>query len=275
MSKKIHRIWVQGEESLMVKEPEYYNYGLQWKKFFPNYKVKLWSEEDYLPLITKFSKLLLEAYNNAPSYACKSDIARYTILYYEGGLYVDTDTEPLKNYSYLISDPHITLGLVCLDLCKSKLFFCGYRYSNSWLYAKKKCSYLYKFLVDISLTPYERYYSSLEYTWNTTGPGALTRLVKEEKLEKEDDVRIFSHSVIEVTSFANTTDANMSTTAILKKHPHALNVHRMRASWISGVQFYKLLGRIYSFYNNWSDFIIILSLLLNIYFVVVSLRSTK
>lgn len=272
MFRKIHRIWIQGEEDLKIKEPEYYSYDILWKKFFPGYEVKLWSEKDYLPLIEKYSRLLKNSYDFAPSYACKSDIARYVILYFEGGLYVDTDTEPLKNYNYLLNDPKIELSLVRLNLNRSKLFFCGYTYSNSWLYAKKKCSYLAVILNKISQEHYIGE-DKLDYTWNITGPGALSKLVKKYKLEEKSDVRIFSHSVIEITSFANSSDANMSSKDLLLKYPFALNVHRMRASWIPRAWFYKLLGRIYTFYNNWSDIIILISLFLNIYLVIKLLKD--
>ena len=271
MFKKIHRIWIQGKEDLKIKEPEYYRYGTLWKKFFPNYEVKLWSEKDYLPLIEKYSKWLKNSYDFAPSYACKSDIARYIILYYEGGLYVDTDTEPLRNYSYLINDHKIELGLVRLNLNYSKLLFCDYTYSNSWIYAKKKCPYLAILLNKISKEHYIGE-DKLNYTWNITGPGALSKLVKKHKLEEESNVRIFSHSVIEITSFANSSDANMSSKDLLLKYPFALNVHRMRASWIPYANFYKLLGRIYTFYNNWSDIIILISLFLNFYLIYKSLK---
>ena len=271
MFRKIHRIWIQGEEDLKIKEPEYYYYGVLWKKFFPGYEVKLWSEDDYLPLIERYSKLLKFSYDSAPSYASKSDIARYVILYYEGGLYVDTDTEPLKNYSYLIDDSKIELGLVRLNLNYSKLLFCNYTYSNSWIYARRRCPYLITLLDEISRNHYIGE-DKLDYAWNVTGPGALSELVKKSELEEESDVRIFSHSVIEITSFANSSDANMSSRDLLIKYPFALNVHRMRASWIPYANFYKLLGRIYTFYNNWSDIIILISLFLNFYLIYKSLK---
>jgi len=266
MVRKIHRIWVQGEASLEAKEPVYHYYGKLWKSFFPNYTVKLWSEEDYLPLIEKFSKKLYEIYKTVPSYACKSDIARYIILYYEGGLYVDTDTEPLKNYSYLLEDNKMDLGLVRLNLNKSKLMFAGYEYSNSWIYAKKESPFLYRLLLNISLTKFNPDKIDItHYTWNVTGPGALSKSVKFYEMEKDPKVRIFSHSVIEITSFANSSEAELSSQELVKLYPFALNVHRMRASWVPGAAFFKLLGKLYTLYNNWSDVFILLSLYFNVY----------
>lgn len=264
MVRKIHRIWVQGEESFKNTEPIYYYYGELWKKFFPNYNIKLWSEKDYYPLIEKFSKPLSELYLRVPSYAFKSDIARYVILYYEGGLYVDTDTEPLKGYSYLLEDNKMDLGLVKLSLNKSKIFFGGYEYSNSWIYSKRESPHLRRLLKGISLIKLKKEEEIRECDWQHTGPGALTKMVKTYHIEEDPGVRIFSHSVMEITSFANSSDANLSTQELIRLYPYALNVHRMRASWIPAARLLKLLGRIYTFYNNWSDFFIIVSLVLNI-----------
>ena len=70
-----------------------------WKKFFPEYEIKEWNEDNYdinkIPYIK-------EAYENK-KYAFVSDYARYDILYHEGGLYFDTDVEVIKNMDDLIS----------------------------------------------------------------------------------------------------------------------------------------------------------------------------
>lgn len=257
---KINQIWIQGIDHLRRTQPEFYSYLQLWKVLFPNCEHKLWSEKDYLPLIEEYSKDLLAIYNSAPSFACKCDIARLVILYSQEGanLYVDTDYEPFRNFEYLINDPSINLAIVAMNLCKSKIFFGNYRYSNAWIYAKGGCSYLKVMLNRIIAHPYNSSkYSAFKYTWNITGPNGLTTVVKELDLIHCDDVRILPHSMIEVAAFPNTVTATASKAEILKTHPFAVGVHRMNASWMKWAFVYKQFGRIYSFYNDWDDFIII------------------
>ena len=63
-----------------------------WKKFFPDYEIKEWTEDNFDINIIPYTK---EAYE-AKKYAFVSDYARMWILYNHGGLYFDTDVEVIK-----------------------------------------------------------------------------------------------------------------------------------------------------------------------------------
>lgn len=69
-----------------------------WKKFFPDYEIKEWNEDNYdvrkIPYIS-------QAYD-ARKYAFVSDYARFDILYNEGGIYFDTDVEVIKEFTPII-----------------------------------------------------------------------------------------------------------------------------------------------------------------------------
>lgn len=60
-----------------------------WKKFFPNYEIREWNESNFDVNMMPFTT---EAYA-AKKYAFVSDVARFWVLYNEGGLYFDTDVE--------------------------------------------------------------------------------------------------------------------------------------------------------------------------------------
>lgn len=60
-----------------------------WKKFFPDYEIKEWNESNFDVNLMTFTR---EAYA-AQKYAFVSDVARFWILYREGGVYFDTDVE--------------------------------------------------------------------------------------------------------------------------------------------------------------------------------------
>lgn len=63
-----------------------------WKKYLPDYEIKMWNESNFDVNIIPYTK---EAYESK-RYAFVSDYARYWILYHYGGVYFDTDVEVLK-----------------------------------------------------------------------------------------------------------------------------------------------------------------------------------
>lgn len=63
-----------------------------WKKYFPDYEIKEWNEDNFDVNIIPYTR---EAYE-AKKYAFVSDYARMWILYHHGGLYFDTDVEVIK-----------------------------------------------------------------------------------------------------------------------------------------------------------------------------------
>lgn len=69
-----------------------------WKKFFPDFEIKEWNEDNFNIEIIHYTK---EAYK-AKKYAFVSDFARYYILYKYGGLYFDTDVEVIKPYNDIL-----------------------------------------------------------------------------------------------------------------------------------------------------------------------------
>lgn len=69
-----------------------------WKKYFPDYEIKEWNEENY-----DVNKILYtnQAYD-AKKYAFVSDYARFDILYTYGGIYFDTDVEVIKSFDEIL-----------------------------------------------------------------------------------------------------------------------------------------------------------------------------
>lgn len=69
-----------------------------WKKFFPDYEIKEWNEDNFDVNIIPYTA---EAYK-AKKYAFVSDYARFWILYNYGGIYFDTDVEVIKSMDDII-----------------------------------------------------------------------------------------------------------------------------------------------------------------------------
>ena len=102
--KIIHQIWIGS------KVPKKYHLLMEtWKKKHPDWTFKLWTDED----INNFPFINKKAFDDAKNYGLKSDIWRIEILFYYGGLYVDTDFECIKPFDILHHSHDFYVGLIC------------------------------------------------------------------------------------------------------------------------------------------------------------------
>lgn len=92
--KKIHYCWFGGKPL----PHEYEKYINSWKKFCPDYEIKRWDESNFDLNSNDFVK---EAYN-AEKWSFVSDYARLKIIFDEGGIYLDTDVQIVKNLDFLL-----------------------------------------------------------------------------------------------------------------------------------------------------------------------------
>lgn len=77
-----------------------------WKKILPDYIIKCWNEDNFN--IDKAPVYVRDAYKKK-KFAFVSDYVRLYALYTEGGVYLDTDVEVLKDFSSLLNCAN-TLG---------------------------------------------------------------------------------------------------------------------------------------------------------------------
>lgn len=89
--KKIHYCWF-GDKPHNEKFDDCVE---SWKKYHPNYELKLWSEENFN--LDETPQYVKDAYA-AGVYSMVSDYVRAKALYEEGGWYVDTDVEFLQPF---------------------------------------------------------------------------------------------------------------------------------------------------------------------------------
>lgn len=94
--KIIHYIWFGSKPY-----PEKVQYCIEsWKRHLPDYEFKLWNEESFDVKAFRFTR---EAYG-AKKYAFVSDFVRVYALATEGGIYLDTDIEILRDLAPVLSD---------------------------------------------------------------------------------------------------------------------------------------------------------------------------
>ena len=72
-----------------------------WKKYLPDYELKLWNEDNFDINLVFYVK---EAYEFR-KFAFVTDYVRLYALYHEGGIYMDTDVEVLKPLDDLLGLP--------------------------------------------------------------------------------------------------------------------------------------------------------------------------
>jgi mannosyltransferase OCH1-like enzyme len=92
--KVFHTIWVQGE-----LPDEYRPWFDSWLAHHPNWQHRLWSEADFLPLISDCNRAI---YDTAVNHAQRAEIASKEILLRLGGVFLDADFECLRNIDGLL-----------------------------------------------------------------------------------------------------------------------------------------------------------------------------
>lgn len=92
--KKIHYCWFGGNP--LPKSAE--KCISSWKKYFPDYEIIQWNEDNYDVYKIPYTK---QAYESK-KYAFVSDYARFDILYQYGGIYFDTDVEVIKSFKDIL-----------------------------------------------------------------------------------------------------------------------------------------------------------------------------
>ena len=94
--KRIHYCWF-GKAPLTKEAQKCIN---SWKKFMPDYEIIKWDESNFN---INFCTYVQQAYQ-LKKWAFVSDVARFHILYTQGGIYFDTDVELIKSLEPIINN---------------------------------------------------------------------------------------------------------------------------------------------------------------------------
>lgn len=93
--KIIHQIWL-GPNQIPAKHQEN---SREWRALHPDWEYKLWTEKD----IENWDFPSKDLFDKSSSYQEKSNLLRYEILIKYGGLYLDFDYKPFKNFDEIHS----------------------------------------------------------------------------------------------------------------------------------------------------------------------------
>lgn len=93
--KKIHYCWFGGKEL-----PDEAKKCIEsWKKYCPDYEIVEWNEKNYNVNKIPYTKY---CYENK-KWAFLTDYVRLDVIYSQGGIYLDTDVELVKNFDDLLN----------------------------------------------------------------------------------------------------------------------------------------------------------------------------
>ena len=205
--KLIHAIWFSGDPM-----PELYLRCLEsWKKYAPDYEIKIWNMETYKPDQCLFFEQAIEHKN----WAFASDYARADLLYRYGGIYMDLDVEMLRPVDDLLyNDAYMSFESLDRIECGSGM---GSRPGHPII--KEICESYEK-----------RPYLKADGTWdNSTCPVRYTQVIEKHGLKKDggfqfvEDITVYPFEVLTGKSFD---------TGIIYSSDLSYTVHHHNGSWI-------------------------------------------
>lgn len=104
--KVIHYVWLGSKPMHLLMD----EWRKKWTVLHPGWEIKVWREDAGLPShMLSCEGEILECRHpqflaKCPTYAKRSDVWRYDLLEQKGGVYLDTDFEPVKCIEPLIED---------------------------------------------------------------------------------------------------------------------------------------------------------------------------
>lgn len=191
-----------------------------WKKFFPDYEIIEWNEDNFDVNSIPYTAQAYEA----RKYAFVSDYARFKILYEHGGLYFDTDVEVIRSMDDIIAaGPFMGFEI---DPCKDRPY--GAVAPGLGLGAQKGMT-LYDSII--------QYYKNLEFinsdgSYNTTDAvvNITTRELIKEGLDQKNGIQKIAGIIIYPSDYFNPFD---DATGKLNKTQNTYTIHWFTKTWLN------------------------------------------
>ncbi len=206
--KIIHYCWF-GTKPIPILEQKCME---SWKKYLPDYEIKLWNESSF---DVNYIQYVKQAYKSK-KYAFVSDYVRMYVLYYYGGIYLDTDVEILKpldpfleNEVFMGFENKTMLGTAIIGTVKGCTLFSeimNYYHTHNFLDNKHRQD-------------------------TTANPQLLVETLLKRGLKKEnseqfiDNIHIYERDVFFPKKFAN--QGRFKTTE------RTVTIHHFSGSWLS------------------------------------------
>jgi mannosyltransferase OCH1-like enzyme len=188
----IHQMWKSEDLSTYPIK----NSHSEWKKYYPNYQIRLWTDEDLEDLLqTNEYKYLYRIYKSYSYSIERADLGRLIILHSEGGIYADLDVFPNSNQI-----ENLVLSNMSLIIPRS---FTGSTLINHFLISQKSSTILHFILHQINpIEFYRKIYLFPYLQVFSQGSFFLTRTIsKYLKLSNENENHLWILSEKELDKY--------------------------------------------------------------------------
>lgn len=196
-----------------------------WREHMPDCEILEWNEDNFDVNIIQYTK---EAYDNK-KYAFVSDFARFHILKYHGGIYMDVDVELIKPLDDLLDDNKVILGFERIGKVAPGLI-CASEPNTEFLNSMMEIYRGIRFLNDdgsINLT------TIVEYT---------SDYLRTKGLENRNEIQVVSGVTIYPVDYF--CPINMTTKELIITD-NTYSIHHFAASWLSSWgKFKKVIRRL-------------------------------
>ena len=269
--KTIHQIWFQGRNQLPKHLQDYHN---SWITKHPDYKIIFWDENSIQNLIkNKNIKWITDTYNSYDLMIQKIDFAKYIILYFFGGIYIDMDVKCIQSLDRLLESPNVKTKKVILsnltyDFFQRILFLLTGKsnvtnlVNNGVIFTVpehdiilKTMQYSYKYKDNFFKNK-----SNFLYIFYSTGPLVLSNaLIDYTEQNKNNINNIKDIEILDQTYFESCDLGNVNKNACILPN-NAIGIHYYESSWSTPRE--KTLINIYYFITNNLIIIILIIILL-------------
>lgn len=268
--KIIHQIWFQGKTSIPKHLQEY---EITWKQNNPNFEHLFWDEKSINQLIDEINvDWIKETYNSFPLMIQKIDFAKYIILYYIGGVYVDMDMKSIKPLDTLLElpsmkDKKVILSNLTYDFSQRIIFLMSGHINvknlvnNGVIICEPKHEILFK-TMEYGYKNKSNFFknkSNFLYIFYSTGPLALSNSLIDYTKNNQDKIKEIE--LLDQTYFEGC-DLGQVQNKTCQLPPNAIGLHYYESSWTSNNE-RKMLKAYYFMKNN---FIYILLAIFLIYY---------
>jgi len=266
----IHQIWYQGEGKMPTKLKDYKD---NCKKLNKSYKHYIWDGEMIERFIEDSYPQYEKVYKGFPLMIQKIDFAKYLILHFYGGVYVDMDVVCIKAVEkmiYLFDGNEMMVSPATKEIpfdiynTLTKFFFKFEitetdRFINNGIIIAKKNHGFFLFLCDeISrlITTYKynaltKYITSDGYVWVSTGPGIFTKCVYNYRKKNRENIEIIDEKYMEPCTELSV-DCNLSDAYFNHKHER---------SWVGLGEVFVKLKHVINFIKRYVYYVLVLLLL--------------
>lgn len=192
-----------------------------WKKFLPEYELRLWNEETFDINSVPYVK---EAYE-ARKFAFVTDYVRLWALEQEGGVYLDTDVEILRPLDTLLSDTAF------IGLEESKALLPG----TCVMGCEAHCLWVKDMLATYENATFLKEDGSLDLTTNVQRLGAKMvegGLLHERKIQylPQWGLRVYTHDYF----------SPITSTRVMRKSKNTYCIHHFAGSWVERTKWQKV-----------------------------------